>query len=224
MTSEQVFWVYLNQVTSRSEFFQLLTDTCYNYSVILSSDSQFSLEASLTLIRDTVWQFICEHCASFLNRSSDAQFSEIFSSSIFGEINEEKAGIFKTNYVLKSLCQRCSTDVVTNFEVLVNFINIASGGLFHQWHDLLNPTFANKSLECQRCGQNTTYPVLIDSYRPAKILFIEFSREFIGNRCIITEDMLLENYSYRLKALVCNVGAHFTCAIFDNQGGLDFYR
>ena len=214
--STAVFFEHLHQIVSKSEFFEVVCNACDNYSILCSLDlyPQSSLELQLSEVRTPVWNMLCTHCSSFSQRNCDAQFSEIFSSTIFQNLSHEESLVFKTTYSLTSFCSSCNEEVISQFEILVTFVRHfdlnQSSNFF--WPVMLNPLWKSSSLQCSKCERNAS-PVTVTSYLPAKILFIEFSVEFGTDTNIFYPEINVGNFRYRLKALVRSNTAHFTCAV-----------
>ena len=49
-------------------------------------NGKLEIEYNLALLRQLFWNILVQDCRSFANRNCNAQFSEIFSSSIFDKL------------------------------------------------------------------------------------------------------------------------------------------
>lgn len=91
-------------VPVRNEFSSLLFNSCSDY---LSSRENTSF---LREIRDPVWSYLIQHCASFVPRDCNACFSQIFEEQTFGYLNEEEEKLFTTLRNFESFCVTCENN------------------------------------------------------------------------------------------------------------------
>ena len=73
-----------------------------------------SLMSTLNNIREPVWNYLINNCNSFINRSSNAQFSQVFSSNVFNSLTNDENSIFQTTYSVKGYCDTCHCDINAN--------------------------------------------------------------------------------------------------------------
>jgi len=100
------------------------------------------LEQNLFTIRQPVWDFLAQTCPSFTNRDCDAQFSEIFSSTLFNLFTLDEQAFFQSKYILKAFCDNCNVPSSIETPIMINYISDNDLGCLenlHDWPNLLRP-------------------------------------------------------------------------------------
>ena len=93
----------------------------------------------LHLVREKVWSFVREKCHSFESMDANAQFSEMFSTNVFGQLSDQQASALISVHCLSEQCN--TTIVLIARSIFFNYVT--SSDLTRQdiplfkWPDLL---------------------------------------------------------------------------------------
>ena len=160
--------------------------------------------------------YLVNNCNSFINRTSNAQFSQVFSSNVLNSLTNAENSIFQTTYFVKGYCDTCHCDINANSCVTVNYFSdfdLDNCEDLHNWSDLMCPTLHNKTIQCGLCEEPSN--ALIETYNASKIYFLELSP--LGSSILkFPTEINIEGNRYLLQGLVRHNSAHFTCAVLNN--------
>ena len=146
--------------TGTSELIYLLKETERAYNVIWYMYMNLTMSVNsgyqLYLVHERVWSFVSEKCHSFKSTDVNAQFSEMFSTKVFGQLSDQQASALTSVHYLSGQCNNCNNCVDSKVEIFLNYVTLSD--LTRQdipsfkWPDLL---FHNNN---QRTIQYTTCP------------------------------------------------------------------
>ena len=213
--SHAIFYPHFSDISTRSTFIETYMFSL-TYELHVQENDEISIaEEVLAQVREPVWSQLTSFCPSFLARDSDAQFSEIFSSSLFNNLLAVEKALFYTEFSLKTSCSFCNKELTSNCEVLVHFLqdhDVTALENMHDWPKMLSPLWDNGSLHCTECDKATSCGVLVGSCSPSTVLFVEFDNV---TRTLLTfyPQITVCDTTYVLKGLVRHQGRHFTCAL-----------
>ena len=198
-----------------SEFFYLLTisgsmEIPIENDITNAKSNAFRL---LDEIREPIWSKIIENCGTYASRNSDAQFTELFSDNLFMTLSEGEKKIFETRFDVRGTCPVCDNERQSKTGIIVALLT-----------DLLYPEItidpnnwpdcANRALDpstevhCNTCSVNI--PAQYQSVDLPCYLLIEFSST-IHNSCRFLDQIIVKGNTYKLQAIVRNLGFHFAC-------------
>ena len=81
-------------------------------------------ESKLDAAREPAWDYLRETCPSLTPMDCNAQFSEIFTTNVFCDLNAlEKSKVISV-FSSIGFCDRCNQHVISNSEVFVNHISL----------------------------------------------------------------------------------------------------
>ena len=109
--STHLFLPFLSKLTVRSEFPELLFSALSHYCQF-SGNKEF-----LADIREPVWLYLIEKCASFRQRDCNACFSQIFEENTFGKLTAMELSLFATQRLFESYCITCQKQVTLNSRI-----------------------------------------------------------------------------------------------------------
>jgi len=193
----------------KNEFTSLLFNSCSDY---LSSRENTSF---LREIRDPVWSYLIQHCASFVPRDCNACFSQIFEEQTFGYLNEEEK-LFITLRNFESFCVTCENNVSLNSRIFLTVVTAnglnQSGLIKDLWPTYVTAIHTRPGrLTCVECDTITDEPIL-RSVSHSTFLFIEFSPNLMIDFSMF-ETVDIGRAQYKLKGVVRCHNNHFTCAV-----------
>ncbi len=145
---------------------------------------------------------------------SNAQFSEIFDRQCFTNINAQEKGIFTTQYSFETNYSRCNKLLAVDSDVLVNYVTLSDlqrcrySEMFWPVYVSLNHSKLCKSLYCDLCDIQNGDGIILKAFLPAKILFVEFASDAIGNLRFFKN--IISGKMHALKGIVRCCNRHFT--------------
>jgi hypothetical protein len=156
---------------------------------------------------------------SFVLRNCDAEFSQIFTGTIFHRLSSEEKLLFSSFYVVRGVCLQCNKNNERNSDIVVSYISeieLANcDDLVNGCPDVLSPNNINDTkIQCTDC--ESLINGSLTSFQPSTFRFVEF--EFsITNVCSFQNELFIQGHKYVLKALVRHAGAHSSCAKTENE-------
>ena len=102
------------------------------------------------LVRERVWSFVREKCHSFEFMDANAQFSEMLSTNVFGQLSDQQASALISVHYLSGQCNNSNhcVDIEVNFSNYVTSSDSTRQDIpLFKWPDLL---FHNKHLTLVR--------------------------------------------------------------------------
>ena len=203
---ELCFSVFHNDLhnINRNEFFNIVYESC---------NIRLNLGA-VELVRQPVWSWIKDHCASFSAMTADAVFSDIFTSRTFGDISEDLKSMFLVKQCNQTLCTLCGSQIINNASIIVLYIRCTAANAY-QFDNFVSqavtPT-ANR-LFCGSCNQYSEDITVMQHFVTLPtFLSIELTSNFINQISFPLIMEVLANH-YKLSAVVRCSGSHFTIAI-----------
>ena len=132
---ELCFAVFKNHVqnVSRNEFFDIIHQSCIQREHLGVRE----------IVREPVWSWLQDHCASFTTMSADAVFSDIFRTNTIGGLTDDIKSLFLIQQRNQLSCSLCSNQLVTNTNIFVLYItgpNIISTQLENYVSEAVLPT------------------------------------------------------------------------------------
>ena len=114
----------------------------------------------LHLVRERVWSFVREKRHSFESMDANAQFSEMFSTNIFGQLSDQQASAININISVQHLSGQCNNSnhcgdsevIFFNF-VTSSDLNIRQDIPSFKWPDLLFHNNNQRTIQCTRCQE-----------------------------------------------------------------------
>ena len=110
----------------------------------------------LHLVRERVWSFVREKCHSFESMDANAQFSEMFSNNIFGQLSDQQASALISVHYLSGQCNNSnhSVDSEVNSFNYVTSIDLTRQDLpLFKWPDLLFHNNNQRTIQCTNCQE-----------------------------------------------------------------------
>ena len=89
----------------RNEFFEML------YTACVQVNSGEILSNQLHSVREPIWAWMRQHCASFTGMSDNALFSDIFQINTFGELKFGLKSLFLIQHTNHSICSECNQEI-----------------------------------------------------------------------------------------------------------------
>ena len=171
----------------------------------------------LHIVRERVWSFVRGKCHSFESMDANAQFSEMFSTNVFGQLSYQQASALISVHYLSGQCNNrnhCVDSEVRFFFNLVTSSDLTRQDIpLFKWPDLLFHNNNKRTIQCtncqETCGSNSSRSHL------SEVLLIEFSSDAM-NVLRSKKNLLLVNINFQLKAMVPKFAGHFTCALSEN--------
>eukprot|EP00111_Clytia_hemisphaerica_P013815 TCONS_00040657-protein len=202
-----------------SEFFYLL---------YISGSMEIPIENDITVdvksnafrlldeIREPIWSKIIENCGTYASRNSDAQFTELFSDNLFKTLSEGEKRLFETRFDVRGTCPVCNNERQSKTGIIVALL---TDFLYPEitidpniWPDCVNRALEpSAEVYCNICSVNI--PAGYQSVDLPCYLLIEFSST-IHNSCTFFDQITVKGDTYRLQAVVRNLGFHFACGVF----------
>jgi len=100
----RLFSNYLRNISQNSNIFEIIARVSPVYeAAIANSDSEL-----LSQVRQPIWDCILSNCTSFVPRNCDAEFSQIFTGTIFDRLSSEEKLLFSSFYSVMGVCLQCN--------------------------------------------------------------------------------------------------------------------
>ena len=136
---------------NRSNIFNAIVRTLPVYDVAVSN---FNTQL-LSEVREPIWDYIVSECSSFAPRNCDAEFSQIFTGSIFGNLSTEEKLLFQTSYSVEGTCLRCNKNNQRNASLIVSYVSEVDltnvNDFVNDWPQILSPTVNDTKIQCTNC-------------------------------------------------------------------------
>ena len=169
-------------------------------------------------IREPIWTRIIENCCTFVNRTCNAEFSQIFSSKLFENLTEGERKVFEISYEVRGTCSNCGNE---KKHKSANVATLISHFLYPElmidanaWPNCVtNSLNLSTDLFCDSCSA-VNIPTEFQSVNLPCFLLIEFCTALCIEKCKFFEQILVKDSTYKLKAVVRNCGLHFACGLF----------
>ena len=122
--------------------------------------------------RDPLCSYFRTCCRSFSQMDCNAQFSEIFQTKNFTDMNAYEKEIFLTRYTYNTLCSTCDIPLTKHVTIFVNFV---------RYTDLLSQSMNVKDwplyLSCTNSRVRTTLQSVVQKFRVLHLMTTQFASE-----------------------------------------------
>ena len=184
-----------------------------------------NLPNKLILARMPVWNYVKDKCSSFRRMNCEAQFSQIFTLSTFeleGNCNSIANPSLKefliSEFKSSGFCNECQDIVEVTSDVFLNYMTpqdfSSANNLNEFWSNAIVSNSQPQILQCSNClGFCRT---IRSVSRLSKVLFVELAPNLM-NAIKFEKRIILSGKVFLLAALGRNSGAHFSCAVLDNN-------
>ena len=191
----------------RNEFFEML------YTACVQVNSGEILSNQLHSVREPVWAWMRQHCASFTGMSDNAVFSDIFQINTFGELTFGLKSLFLIQHTNHSICSECNQEITKSTDVFVLYItyrHINQNGFESSVSEAMLPNI--NRLFCVYCQNHSGSVASLRHFvcLPT-FLMIELSPDCITQMFFPHVKETL-GVSYCLKGIVRCLNRHFTVA------------
>ena len=209
-----VFMPYLQGIP-KTDVLNLIYNSGLQYERIKNqSEISVDIHQLLNDIREPVWIYLRACCNSLQAMDCNAQFSEIFQSKTFGQLNDYEKKLFVNTYRFETVCNKCDNNLTTDSDIFVQYVTLSDvrqSTIDNNWPQYI--TWTNSSsgkLQCPNCESSSDIPIA-SLLSPAEILFVKFASDAVDN-LLFYEDIDILSLPYQLKGLVRCKSNHFTCA------------
>lgn len=192
--SYRIFSNYVRSIPQDNccNLFNIIMRTMPIYDVALSnSDTQLLPE-----VREPVWNYIISECSSFVPRNCDAEFSQIFTGSIFNSLSAEEKLLFQTAYSVEGVCLQCNRNNQRNTSLIVSYISeviLVNCDVLNEWPQLLSPNISDTRIQCTDCESMIDSNLI--SFDASKFRFVEFSSG-VASLCKFHHTIFIQNQRY----------------------------
>ncbi|XP_066921730.1 uncharacterized protein [Clytia hemisphaerica] len=117
---------------------------------------------------------------------------------------------------MEGSCPNCGEELIRQCSIFLNYISELNLNLlddFYNWQNLLNPVMIDKSIMCSSCG-NISHDTSLVSFVAPTIYLVEFGGDYDIE---FGQNLVLNDQNYVLRGLVRHKGAHFSCAVLDDN-------
>ena len=217
----------LANIENKSTVFQLIYDASSEYDNVVQNYNyeRSDLISLLHTVREPVWSHFRNCCRSLAPMNCNPQFSEIFKSKNFMNINFHEQKLFSAVITYEKPYHTCSALLVKTLPIFVNVIRHTDTTRLQfvptEWPLCLSSINSGvENIQCNQCGK-ISCNINPSNISPSAILFVEFGSDAIKELAFPTTVNKL-GFQYHLKGLVRRRSLHFTCAV-ENDFGWTFF-
>ena len=149
---EICFRLFLNNLqeisNQRSNLFEIIMSVLQVYEVaILNFDSHLLFQ-----VREPIWDCIVSNCPSFAPRKCEAEFSQIFTGTMFNSLSFEEKILFSSFYSVTGVCLESNKNIEKNCYIISEIELMNSDDFSNGWpHFLSSNNTRDTKMQCNEC-------------------------------------------------------------------------